>query len=401
MTAPLLLKLYAATVLLLSFGVVLSFQLPNGVRLYMYDLPILFIAPFSCIYLFSSHKFYKEIMYLLAFIFIGLIGLLLSLSAVKDLTYSIAYLGRLLIYLLLSVPIFSFSKKQLLFLLKVIFLSGVVFVILGYLQYFLYPDLANLYYFGWDRHLYRLFSTFLDPNYTGIYLVFVYICSIGIVDLFVFDKRKRYLLITAILFLPAIFLTYSRSAYIALIVTFGTFLFYTKRRYLFIAFAIFIAGLFLLPKNFGGEGVNLLRTNSITARLQANERVISVIIQNPVLGVGFNSLRYAYLRDGSLSFENVQSHAANGAPNSYLYLLATTGILGFSAFSFYFYNILEKINEERKQEKSYAKLALVVFSGIVGILAASFFENAFFFSPIFILGVILIAILIRLSKITK
>ena len=36
---------------------------------------------------------------------------------------------------------------------------------------FVYPDLRNLWYLGWDPHYYRVFATLLDPNYVGILLV--------------------------------------------------------------------------------------------------------------------------------------------------------------------------------------------------------------------------------------
>ena len=63
-------------------------------------------------------------------------------------------------------------------------ISGSLIVLLGFIQLMFYPALRNLYYLGWDEHLYRMFSTFLDPNFAGAFFV--------LFTLFVIDMSLRY-----------------------------------------------------------------------------------------------------------------------------------------------------------------------------------------------------------------
>src|SRR3989344_157637 len=61
----------------------------------------------------------------------------------------------------------SFRKKIPFFLI----LSGGVFLFFSYVQYFFYQSLGNLLYLEWDNHMYRMFSTMLDPNFAGAFFV--------------------------------------------------------------------------------------------------------------------------------------------------------------------------------------------------------------------------------------
>ena len=55
---------------------------------------------------------------------------------------------------------------------KTLYLAGIGFIIIGWLQYFLYPDLRNLSYIGWDPHYKRIFALIFDPNYLGLFLIY-------------------------------------------------------------------------------------------------------------------------------------------------------------------------------------------------------------------------------------
>jgi len=101
-----------------------------------------------------------------------------------------------------------FRKQALTCFLKTIGLSVALF---GLVQYFFWPDLIALKYLNWDDHYFRLISLFLDPNFTGIILIFTFI-------LFHFDKDKWLMnknIVLAILLL-SISLTYSRSTFLSL-----------------------------------------------------------------------------------------------------------------------------------------------------------------------------------------
>lgn len=92
----------------------------------------------------------------------------------------------------------------------------------------------------------------------------------------------------------------------------------------------------LLPKSLPSEGVNLVRTASVNSRLVAYQEATEIFLNQPVIGVGFNMYRYSQHEKGFLKENgNAQSwltnHSGAGVPNSYLFVLATTGLTGFIA----------------------------------------------------------------------
>lgn len=107
--------------------------------------------------------------HLLLFSTIGLLGLVLHVTSLNSLELGTAvlYLIRLLVYYSLFPLVLSLSKERKKQLTVTMMVTGVCIVLIGFMQYFFYPNLRNLYYLGWDDHLYRLFSVFFDPNFAG------------------------------------------------------------------------------------------------------------------------------------------------------------------------------------------------------------------------------------------
>lgn len=391
------LKLYYIICFTLSLGVVISFSLQSGVRLYFYDLPIFLIAPISIFYFWKSKRTIENVKYLLLFLAAGFAGLFFFLSTFSELLVAGAYLVRFILYVLLALPIFSFSKKEILKLYKAVIVSGLLFLAIGYIQYFFYTDLANLYYLGWDRHLHRFFSSFLDPNFAGVYLVFLLVISISFISFSKNEHRKKTILLLLLLYMPAIFLTYSRTAYVSLVISMSVFLFNVKKKYVIGFLILFVFMLIIVPKNFGGEGVNLLRTYSIFTRLEASEVALSIFLRNPILGVGFNAFKYAQLKEGVLLPSQLNSHAASGVPNSYMFVLATTGIIGFSLFLVFLSQIIKKLSKGA-HDNLIVNGSLAAF---IGVLVSGFFENTLFYSPILIVTIIVTSLVLRLKQLSN
>ncbi len=298
-------------------------------------------------------------------------------------------------YLLRFVTIFSifpiigllFKKNDLSFLIKTVALSLFAVTTLGILQYFLYPDLRNLIYLGWDEHLYRVFSTFLDPNFASI----IFIIALWIfVYLFRSEKPgwKRFVIAAAILLtFVFIMLTYSRTGYLALIASVSIFSILEKKlKFLLITGILLLAGIFLLPKEYVSEGVNLFRTASIYSRLETYQTAISIFKDHPIFGVGFNAYRYA--QQGIQSGVEV-SHAGAGVSNSYLFVLATTGLIGAASF---IYMIISMFKEAYRSSQKNKLLPNLNFTILTAVFAGSITENAFFYSFIMILCFTLLGI---------
>lgn len=316
------------------------------------------------------------------FIFAAVAGLALLVNlgwiGMKNGAISALYLLRFIAYfgLFLYVASQTAVKKRLLEKALLVIIS--VTVVIGFFQIFFYPNLRNLYYLGWDDHLYRLFSVFLDPNYTGVlfvlFLIYLAYCFLK----FKKDEisRKIFLILLFIATFVSVFLTYSRTALVTLV--FGGFFYLglAQKKSLILLFSFIVFLLFMSTINPHVEGLNPFRVVSTKARLTSYQISLNIFADNPVLGVGFNAYRYAqnkygYRVDGSWQ----TSHADAGTDNSFLLVLATTGILGFVAFSYFIYKLVLTLRAKMPKQ-SIAKYALV---SLIAVFIASFFVNAFFY----------------------
>ncbi len=314
---------------------------------------------------------------------------------------TILFLGMLIVSLLFHVTRYSLSELMLAgsytlrlsFLLLFIFLQrnkrqdvflhvmGVGTIFLSLIQYFFYPSLRNLYYLGWDEHLYRAFGQFLDPNFLGIFL--------GMYLLFVVyqllaNKSSMFFLLTSLsLTITTLFLTYSRESYIVALL--GLIAFAMMKKLL--TFKFFGTSLIICLVLFTGytlfahksEGTKLFRTASITQRLASDQQSLLVFAQNPLIGVGFNA--YAFARP-HLPFapQNTlyANHAAASPDSTYLLILATTGVVGFGVFLYFLYCLV-----------AYRRDAFGISVSIL-FLTSGFFINSLFYPLLFVWYLLLI-----------
>lgn len=321
-----------------------------------------------------SKKRISRIIFLpiLVFSIAGGVSLLYNLRflSLNEFLISFSYFVRWVGYASIFSIVSSFDKKFKIMIENFIFFLGLSILILGYIQYFFYNNLKNLHYLGWDEHLYRMFSVFLDPNFAGAFFVLYFIFLLNLIFENYKNRRLRFVYVFfAVFTLISVFLTYSRSAFVTLVIGVCVFLI-LKKKIKYIAIIILILGLItlVLPKAYKTEGTNFLRTASSEARIGSFYQTMSIFERNPVLGVGFNAYRYAKNRYG-FTFGNWQeSHSDAGADNSFAFVLATTGVIGFSFFIFMWYKLLAL----------HRNSALVV-SSVVALFVNSLFINSLFY----------------------
>lgn len=286
------------------------------------------------------------------------------------------YLIRFLSYFGVYLFIRERSVKEKNQLKNTLFYLTALIVLIGFFQIVYYPNLANLIYLGWDDHLYRLFSVFLDPNFTGV--IFVLFLIYLVYYFFNFKKKQTYFrLVTAAAaaatFL-AVFLTYSRTALVTLIFGGVFYLGLLKKKGLILAFALIVFLFFISTINPDIEGLNPFRTVSTNARINSYQIALNIISRHPVTGVGFNTYRYAQNMYGyRVGGAWETSHADAGTDNSFLLVLATTGIVGFSAFVYLCVRVLKLVRDRIEKGSSLARYTLV---SIIAIFISSFFVNA-------------------------
>lgn len=365
-------------------GEVLRFDNGEGVAITFFDISvILFVGLTLLVHIFQKKKIIISLFqkYALWFVGIGLVSLLLHIPQLTyyQLLVSFLYAIRFIVYTIgiaWSVELLDVKFKKLIPYL--LLGASTLLSLLGFTQYLLYPALRNLYYAGWDEHLYRIFSTFLDPNFMGLFYIFGLI--LGIYMLLEKWKRSSTLVkagfsLVTFLNLIALFLTYSRGAYLAFLVAFCVILSRSGfKKFIFIAFGILVLlliGIELISPR--SEGTKLFRTASIRDRVISLQSVTTIIAHNPFLGVGFDAYRYAQQKEGLLKANSDTTHSGAGTDNSFLFVFATTGVAGFLAYILMTFQLL-KVSYVQK-----TSIGKTIFASYIALIIGSFFVNALFY----------------------
>jgi len=295
------------------------------------------------------------------FLLIALVSLLTAklvnpLLDWSKIAISSLYLLRFIVYSsLLFIP---FSRQN-----KSLFQFSFFLVpLVGLIQYLVLPDLRFLKGIGFDDHYFRLSFPFLDPNYTGVVCAFLLLLNLK-------DIKKRKFQILSLLSFFSLALTFSRASYLSFFAGL-VFLSFKKpiiKKITLITIPLFILTIILIPKPFG-EGVNLKRTFSISSRMINLKENFNLFSKNPITGIGFNTLSHQKQYDPTLI-----NRASAGTDNSLLFVLVTTGLLGFVAFTKLIISVFK-----------YAP-NLYLQSAMFALLVHSLFNNTLFYTPILIL----------------
>lgn len=335
----------------------------NEVVLHLNDLIIGFVVIFGLfkyksklVPMVRNHPLTKPLSFFLLAIVISLavnFGRFSLREMVVSSLYPLRFFGYAGLFYVLSC--ISMSEKKV--LKRWLLIAIVIIALFGLLQYIFVPNVSVLSALNWDDHYYRLVGSFLDPGFTGAIL--------GLGLLFVFLERgvasKKMLLLRLGFIYSALALTYSRASYLLYLVAFACISFYQKSFKIFIiAVLVLVLTLFVLPTSTG-EGTNLQRENSITARIRNWQESIQIWETSPIFGVGFDT--YRYVRNAGS-----ESHAGAGADSSVLLVLATTGLFGFLSYLYLL-----------KSMWVTGKNSLLFRASFLGIIVHSFFNNTLFY----------------------
>jgi O-antigen ligase len=155
-------------------------------------------------------------------------------------------------------------------------------------------------------------------------------------------------------------------------------LFVLKKRYkvLLVVFFLLFTTLFLFADT-KIEGLNPFRTVSTNNRILSLREAFYITERSNFLGVGFNAFRDAQIRfDTRNKIGALQSNADAGTDNSLVFVLATTGIVGFAFF------VLSYLWLFRSLYRSASSNKLFIICIICSLWASSFFINTLFYIPI-------------------
>lgn len=290
-------------------------------------------------------------------------------------SYWARFLLYFCVYFILS-RLYSITGKELKdFLINLTIVSGLVIAIAGFIQLVLLPDLSILSLSGYDPHRNRLVSTFLDPNFTGAFLVL----TLNLVfSRFTFKSLRQYLLVTVLLM--ALILTFSRSAWLMLTISIFLFGIFKSRKLLFLSLLLGFLAYFLIPRIQTRVAGITDPDDSAKLRFVSWERTFTVAKDHLLLGVGFNNFRSTQEDYGFFDYNIPEGgRAGGGSDSSLLLVLATTGLIGLVLYIVFYLSIIgASISAAAKGDS----LALGLFISMIGLLLESNFINSLFFTPI-------------------
>lgn len=317
----------------------------------------------------------KPFKVLLVFSVIGLFSLIINSNF-----SGVLYLIRFVFYSFffwIGYEIAVDGKRQA--ILNTLISIGVIIALLGGVQLLIFPNLTFLTEFGYDPHIFRLSSTFLDPNFVGAFLTIIYaVCLIKYIE----NKNRLIPGILLILF-SAIILTFSRSAWIffAIVNLFTVWILPKK----IVVGLIVLALLFVIfvpriqQRIIGAVFIDI----SASERLLSWEKGINLFKLSPVTGIGFNNIKTVSIEQGLIRpFTPDGGNSGNGIDSSWLLILVTTGVVGIICYGYFYLRLIVEFIKKLKNNQTLSKKYLILTGMLVGLLFESQFINSLFYPQI-------------------
>ncbi|HEY1074233.1 MAG TPA: O-antigen ligase family protein [Patescibacteria group bacterium] len=285
------------------------------------------------------------------------------------------------------------QKANLAQLLNWLIVTGIILVLLGFAQITFLPDFRFMARYGWDPHQGRMLSTYFDPNFFGMFLVIIF--SLLLSRFFFFPKAQLTIVALLLFIAAAILLTYSRSSYLALLISLGIIL--TIRSWKL----VLIMGIALTVVSLSIPRVKERIIGAITVDETAVDRIESwqetfvIIRSSPWIGVGYNAYGPAQVKYGLKN--NLLGRSSQGSDSSALLILATMGVIGLAFFTFLFGSFLYEavILYRHTKDPFWQSLGLAILGILPALLIHSQFVNSLFYPLILVPLTFLLATLIQ------
>lgn len=331
------------------------------------------------------------------FIIIATLSLIFTPLHLQFLQYltSFLYTLRFSAYILLGWVIYSGAYPVLKNKTDQVFIfSGVTLAVLGLLQLIFIPDIRFLTKDGWDPHFFRTVSTFLDPNFLGGFFALTLLFPISHLgsrtDRIPAWPVGRPKVLLFILIYLALLTTFSRGAYLAFFTGLIVLSLLNKSVKLGILTIILSLGLLYGYGNYQRSVAtprNIDRTQSAEFRLNTWQQGLILFQKFPVLGVGYNSYRFALKEYHLASADFLKTHGASTNDSSILFVASTTGVIGLTAYLFFLATLLKTAWQKYLQKSMWGKICI---AGVLATVIQSFFANTLFY-PFILIWLIIIS----------
>ncbi|KKP86141.1 MAG: O-antigen polymerase [candidate division CPR3 bacterium GW2011_GWE2_35_7] len=370
----------------------------SGLVIYLNDLLLPLIIGFWVVDLLRRKEKFKPpylSLPILLFLLVGIISLFWNKQylSLNEFLISSLYLWRWFTYIGLYFVVFDLIKKlkdhqerikETRLYINLLIGTGFLVALFGLVQYVIFPNFASMVAQGWDPHYYRVLSTFFDPNYVGGFLVLNFVLIV-LMSLEV-DSWEKFDLIKAgiaVVILTAIVLTFSRSTYLMFVIAMFIVGVIRSRQLLILGILVGILAFLLIPRVqervIGGFNID----TTASFRFESWEKGLDIAKKNLLLGVSYNSYRYAQIR-----YDYIQPWEESEVTSH----LATTGVTGLLIYLWFLGRqlIICGISYIKNSSSWSRILGITVFAGVISLIIHSQFVNSLLYP--FILEWVMIVI---------
>lgn len=247
----------------------------------------------------------------------------------------------------------------------------------------------------------RISSTFIEPNYYGMYLVIINIICLGLLidrkeSMVLFGKKFIYF-VTGLYFITlfAVLQTLSLSAMLGLILTTLIALTYKERKFIkiFLFVFVFVFTIIILYIFIDIKILDIMqfrisnRAGSYDmafGRIDYFNNAINKIADSPLLGVGFGNL-------------SIDEGIVSSAHNTLLTVFGQQGIIGFILHLILLF-IYPVINIFMNYDYGYRNISLTVYFSVLGMIIVSFGYDAMYKLDVNFVILLIMAMFCRYSK---
>jgi len=264
-------------------------------------------------------------------------------------------------------------------ILFVLFFSGIAVSIIGILEFIYKGNILYEHFF--QNEYYRIYlsrsrimSTMMVPAVLGTYLMCCLTVSYYIITITKKRIYKLFVLIGSGLILIAILFTFTRTTWIAVLIT-AIFYFYNNNKKILTVFMVFIfllLGILALAR-LNPEINNRVRFDKMMDYLAYGHRLkrfpltAKMIREHPFVGVGLDNYRVVFDKYYSPNKEN--DYSLKIPDNMYLMILGESGIVGLGLFILFIIDVIRRyltaLKNKDQNQRLLIRTLFVVFLGLL------------------------------------
>ena len=313
-----------------------------------------------------------------AFIALAAISSLASFNRVKSIEIFILYAAFAFSFFIIVNTLKT--KNEWYNLVTVFVLSGLAVALVGIYQNFFGESQSAL---SWvDSNMFedigvRVYGTFDNPNVLGQYLVLLTPVAVAMLVSAKNVFSKIVFFVSAAAMLICIVYTWSRAAWVAVVLAIGFFMIMKDRRWATVCIVMFLIMPFVLPESIMSRitSIGNMKDSSTAYRVSVWIASLRIAKDYWLGGIGL----------GSGAFERIyQNYALNGAGfalhshNFYIQLVVEMGILGLVVFAAIIFMAFKQIASLKDKNSVNKNVALAIGGALIGYLFQGVAENLWY-----------------------